>query len=419
MQAEQQQQQEHLDELRERIRMRLEYPQGAIRFENGAPEIVRPPKRSARNLCTILSADPEFVDALRLNEHSNVVEYNGEPLTDRDVTELRLRIAALYNLEAGAPTVQELAVYQAGHNAYHPVRDYLEGLTWDKVPRLDGMLVDYARCADTAVNRTIARRFMISAVARVMQPGAKVDTVLILAGPQGYGKSTFFRTLAGEQWFRDDTLDLRNKDASMQLRGAWLYELAELASTRVRDAETVKAFISRPSDHFRPPYGRNVIEQKRQCIFVGTTNEPSFLNDPTGARRFWPAEVLGQIRNVELQRDRDQLWAEAVAAYRGRERWWLDINEDQALADAQEQYQHEDPWLPKVARWLDLPANPSEGFTIETLLNGAIDKDDDRQTKADEMRIGGILTALGFVKRRASTDGVRAWRWFRPDSPTR
>lgn len=415
MEAEQPEEGNHVERLRDTIRMRLEYPNNAIQFRDGAPVITRPPRRTARNICTILAGDPEFVDALRLNQHANVVECNGEPLSDTDVTELRLRMAALYNLEASAPTVQELAVYQAGHNAYHPVRDYLDGLKWDKKPRIDSMLVDYARCADSDVNRTISRRFMISAVARVMQPGAKCDTVLILAGPQGYGKSTFFRTLAGEDWFRDDTLDLRNKDAVMQLRGAWLYELAELASTRVRDAETVKAFISRPSDHFRPPYGRNVIEQPRQCVFVGTTNEPSFLNDPTGARRFWPAEVLGHIRTVELARDRDQLWAEAVAAYRARERWWLDLNEDRALAEAQEQYQHEDPWLPKVVRWLDQPDTPSEAFTIEAILNGALKKDDDRQSRADEMRLGGILTALGYIKRRTRDDGVRAWRWFRRD----
>jgi predicted P-loop ATPase len=403
-----------LEQQRDQVRGNLDWPAGGIEWGPNGPSYKKPPRKSARNLERILSLDPEFRRRIRLNEHANVVEYDGRPLEDADVTALRLEIADVYNgVEFGANAVQELVVYQAGRQAFHPVRDYLEGLRWDKTPRIDSMLVDYARCADNEVNRVISRRFMISAVARVMQPGAKVDTVLILAGPQGYGKSTFFKTLAGDDWFRDDTLDLRNKDATMQLRGAWLYELAELASTRVRDAETVKAFISRPSDHFRPPYGRNVIEQKRQCVFVGTTNEPSFLNDPTGARRFWPAEVLGQIKTVELARNRDQLWAEAVAAYRARERWWLDLNEDRALAEAQEQYQHEDPWLPKVARWLDQPDTPSDGFTIETILNGAIQKDDDRQTKADEMRLGGILTALGYVKRRAMVDQVRSYRWFK------
>lgn len=407
---------QHVDDVREKVRANLQWPKGGIEWGPGGPEYKKPPKRTARNLAKILASDPVFSRRLALNEHSNVVEYDGEPLTDSHITALRLEVAAVYNDAEFAPAaMQEMVVYQAGHNTFHPVRDYLDALRWDGVPRIDSMLHTYARCADSEVNRVISRRFMVSAVARIMLPGCKMDTVLILAGPQGYGKSTFFRVLAGEQWFRDDALDIRNKDTSLQIRGAWLYELAELASTRVRDAETVKAFISRPSEHFRPPYGRNVVEQKRQCVFVGTTNEPSFLSDPTGARRFWPAEVLGKIRTTDLERDRDQLWAEALQAYRAHERWWLHPEEERMLVEAQEQYQHTDPWLPKVARYLDEPQTLSEGFTVEALLNDCMKKDDDKQTKADEMRLGGILTALGYVKRRKTVDGRRSFRWYPKD----
>lgn len=407
---------QHVDEVRDKVRAGLQWPKGGVEWGPDGPEYKKPPRRSARNLSRILAGDPVFSRRLTFNEHSNVVEYQGEQLTDAHITALRLEVAAVYNdVEFSPAAMQEMAVYQAGANSYHPVRDYLEGLRWDGEPRIDRLLHAYARCADSEVNRVISRRFMVSAVARILMPGCKVDTVLILAGPQGYGKSTFFRTLAGDDWFRDDALDIRNKDTSLQIRGAWLYELAELASTRVRDAETVKAFISRPSEHFRPPYGRNVVEQKRQCIFVGTTNEPSFLSDPTGARRFWPAEVLGKVRTNELARDRDQLWAEALQAYRAHERWWLEREEETLLVEAQEQYQHTDPWLPKVARWLDLPDTPSDGFTVEAILNACLKKDDDKQTKADEMRLGGILTALGYVKRRQQAGGVRAWRWYPQD----
>ena len=413
MQAEQQQAQEHLDELRERIRMRLEYPQGAIRFENGQPEIVRPPKRSARNLCTILSADPEMVDALRLNEHSNVVEYNGEPLTDRDVTELRLRIAALYNLEASAPTVQELAVYQAGHNAFHPVRDYLEGLTWDKTPRLDDFLIRLAGSPDTDVTRTLTRRWAISAVARIFDPGCKVDTVLVLVGAQGLGKSTLFSALGGA-WFKDTPIDLRSKDAYIALRGAWLYELAELAATRPRDAETVKAFLSAPVDHYRPPYGRNEVAQARQCVFVGTTNEATFLNDPTGARRFWPIAVSGVIQPAKVAAERDQLWAEAVAAYRGRERWWLELNEADALVEAQDRYQTADPWAEVLRLWCGAPENQTgNGWTSEVLLSRALEVPIERQQKYQLARVGNAMRSLGFERVRNRIDGARAYRWKR------
>jgi predicted P-loop ATPase len=119
---------------------------------------------------------------------------------------------------------------------YHPIRDYLEGLRWDGRERLAGLLHGYAGAQDTEINRLISQRFAVSCVARVMSPGAKVDTVLILAGRQGLGKSTFFRALCGAEWFRDTALDIRNKDAFLALRGAWLYEMAELASMRARDA---------------------------------------------------------------------------------------------------------------------------------------------------------------------------------------
>jgi predicted P-loop ATPase len=395
------------------VRMLLSHPDNA-RTSNDRGEIVwtRPPHRTAENLEVVLTEDPWFRYRLCKNEFTGGIEWEGEPICDEDLTAIRLAISRTYSLRVGLSVVHEIVAFVAKRLGRHPVREYLEALRWDGKHRVDKLLHTYARCVDSPLHDVLSRRFLVSAVARILDPGCKVDTVLILAGPQGYGKSTFFRTLAGDDWFRDDTLDLRNKDATMQLRGAWLYELAELASTRVRDAETVKAFISRPIDHYRPPYGRNVVQQKRQSIFVGTTNEPSFLNDPTGARRFWPAEVRGLVNTMQLEHDRDQLWAEAVTLYRARERWWLDLNESNLLADAQEQYQHEDPWLPKVARWLDLPDTPSEGFTVETLLNGAIKKDDDRQTKADEMRLGGILTALGYVKRRTRTDGARAWRWY-------
>lgn len=409
--AEQAQQQDHIGRLRQQIRARLEHPANALQVVNGEPVFVRPPKRTARNLCTILSSDPEIVDALRLNEHSNVVEYNGEPLSDTDVTELRLRIAALYDLEASAPTVQELAIWQAGHNSYHPVRDYLDGLKWDGTPRLDDFLVRLAGAPDTEITRTLTRRWAISAVARIMQPGCKVDTVLVLVGGQGLGKSTLFAALGGA-WFKDTPIDLRSKDAYIALRGAWLYELAELAATRPRDAETVKAFLSAPVDHYRPPYGRNEVAQKRQCVFVGTTNEATFLNDPTGARRFWPIPVSGRIEPARVAAERDQLWAEAVQAYRAHERWWLELNEADALTEAQDEYQTCDPWGEVLRIWTQAPDNVAgNGWTSEHLLAHALQVPTERQQKFHLARVGNAMRALGYVRVRNRVDGERAYRW--------
>ena len=405
----------------EEVRALLEHPKDARIQPHGSDAWiwVKPPKAHAENVEVALTRDPWFRSRIRLNDFTGRIEWEGRDIRDADLTRVRICLGRAYCLRPSLALTKEVVAFVAESLRVHPVRAYLRGLRWDGVARIDRLLSSYAGCDDTPLHRVLSRRFLVSCVARIMEPGSKVDTVLVLAGPQGYGKSTFFGALAGRPWFKDSAIDLRSKDAYVALRGVWLFELAELAATRPRDAETVKAFLSAQVDTFRPPYGQFEVSQPRQCVFVGTTNEPSFLNDPTGARRFWPAEVKRMPSVLEVTRDRDQLWAEAVAAYDAGDRWWLEVNESRELQQAQEQYKHEDPWLPKVRRWLESPANPSEGFTIETLLNGAIDKDDDRQTKADEMRIGGILTALGFVKRRPRTDGVRTWRWFRDDGPTR
>ena len=266
----------------------------------------------------------------------------------------------------------------------------------------------YAGGDDCELNQTLSERFAVSCVARVMQPGAKVDTVLILAGRQGLGKSTFFRALCGADWFRDTALDIRNKDAFLALRGAWLYEMAELASVRARDAETVKAFLSATVDHYRKPYARNMVAQPRQCVFVGSTNEPSFLADPTGARRFWPVKVDRPPDVARVEQDRDQLWAEAVVRYRQGAAWWLEAGEGAELGDVHERYSHEDPWKTAITEWL---AGGADRFTVTEVLTDAVRMDLDKQAKHHEMRVGGILAGLGFEKKRTRINGARAYRW--------
>jgi predicted P-loop ATPase len=395
------------------VRHKLQHPPKHLEAdENGVMQFVKNPLLIAENVEDVLRLDPWFRSRLRFNSFAGVVEWRGKLLKDEHVTGIRMAMSRTYKLRASLALTHEIVIFTARKLAYHPIKEWLTGLRWDGVKRIDKLLTNYAGCEDSGLHDTLSRRFMVSCVARVMDPGCKVDTVLILAGPQGYGKSTFFRALAGPDYFRDSAIDLRNKDAYMALRGAWIYEMAELAAMRPRDAETVKAFLSAQIDHFRPPYGRNQVEQPRQVVFVGTTNEPSFLGDPTGARRFWPAEVRSMPKVVEVERDRDQLWAEAVEAFNDNERWWLEVNEDDALTEAHEQYRHEDPWAPKVERWLDLPTSP-KGFTIEEVLNAAIEKDGDKQNKADEMRIGGVLTAMGYERRRVQFDGRRVYRWHK------
>lgn len=401
------------------IRLQLSHPRDAYdTLSDGTVVWKKAPKPVMANLEVILSKDPVFSTRLRRNEFTAVVEWEGEPLKDTTVTMLQIAVARCYKVHFAESTLFRGIQLVAERQGYHPVQEWLRMLKWDRVPRIDKMLSTYAGAKDTPLHRAIARRFMISAVARVMRQPTKVDTVLILQGAQGAGKSTFFKVLASPEWFSDTTLDIRNKDSYQALRGVWLYELAELAATRPRDAETVKAFLAAQTDRFRPPYGREMVTLHRQNVFVGTTNEESFLADPTGARRFWPVRVHGGVQSAKLLADREQLWAEAFEAHKDAETWWLTPEEDDMLREAQEVFAHVDPWESKISDWLSgrhgLAAK--EGLQVSDILGRALEMDPKDQGKHHEMRAGGILQRLGFTKKRVRRGGKKRVRWFRPST---
>jgi predicted P-loop ATPase len=386
------------------VRWKLVHPADARETaEDGSVRWVKGPKRLAANLQTILAMDPLPRHGLRFNSFTGQVEWQGEALTDVDLTRMQVSIYHAYQVEFSIAALHQAAAAQAADNPYHPVQQYLQALRWDGQRRLDRLLIDYAGAESTILNQTLARRFAVGAVARAMVPGCKVDTVLVLAGKQGIGKSTFFRTLCGADWFSDNGLDLRNKDAAMQIQGVWIYELAELASTRIRDAETVKAFVTRQVDQYRPPYARTTVRQPRQVVFVGSTNQASWLNDQTGSRRFWPVKVEREADIAALASDRDQLWAEAYEAWHSGSAWHLTRDEAAQLREAQEQYQSRDPWWDRIAQWVDTRAQ----VTVAEVLTDCIQKDRSQWSKADEMRVGGVLQGLGWVKKQRRIGGRR------------
>ena len=283
----------------------------------------------------------------------------------------------------------------------HPVRDYLESLQWDGQCRLDNWLVEYLD-ADTscaaAITETVGAKFLISAVARVMQPGCKSDHVLVLEGPQGIGKSMAAATLAGEPWFTDGLpRDLGDKDAAIHLQGRWIIELGELSQLRRNEIETVKSFISRQTDKFRPPFGRVEVEVPRQCVFIGTTNESEYLVDGTGNRRFWPVRC-GQIDLAALARDRDQLWAEAFHRHQQRESWHVEDAEiRQQLAEEVARRTVSDPWLPHVA---DVLAQVQDEITPGEVLQRLADLRLTDRSKGLAARVANIMRDLGWVQSR-------------------
>ena len=234
---------------------------------------------------------------------------------------------------------------------FHPVRDYLNALNWDGTLRLDTWLTTYLGVEDSQYSRAIGSRFLISAVARVLSPGCQVDHVLILEGPQGILKSSALQSLA-DPCFTDRISKLGGKDSAMEVAGVWLIEMSELDALTKATNSTIKSFVTRRHDRFRPPYGKYLVDHPRGCVFTGTINlTGGYLKDPTGARRFWPV-TCGVINLKALDRERDQLWAEAVVRFRAGAHWWL-TPELQALATVEQTARFEvDAWTETVSNWL-------------------------------------------------------------------
>jgi len=385
-------------ELQKRIADAMTYPSGSI--VDG--ERVKRPLRELGNVVLALLRDPLY--AVSYNTFAGRVELDGRALTDEDETRIALELGTSYGLVVPTRMVSEAIRYVAQLRRVHPVQDYLDGLAWDGTARIDTWLEDYLQASE--VPPGVGRRWLLSAVRRATDPGCKVDTTLILVGAQGAGKSSGMRALMPvPAWFSDTPIDMGSKDAYLAMQGVWVMEVAELASMRARDAESIKAFLSAQVDRFRPPYGRNMVELPRGTVFVGTTNEAEFLDDPTGARRFWPVKV-GRIDVLGLTRDRDQLWAEAAHACSRGEPHWLTRDEADELADMQEQYQRTDPWAVRVADIVDGRIE----VTIDEVLDG-LKLDPAQQHKAAAMRAAGILTRLGWTKRRVRRGGRRTTVW--------
>ena len=309
------------------------------------------------------------------------------------------------------------------------------GLSGTASPGSNSWLITYLGAEDTPLIRAIGSRWMISAVARIMQPGAKVDHMLILEGPQGAKKSSALKTLAGAEWFTDELAEIGSKDAAQQMRGIWIIEIAELDAISRAEVSRIKAFLTRTTDRYRPPYERYVVEVPRQCVFAGSVNPDTYLRDETGNRRFWPVRC-GSIDIDALGHDRDQLWAEAVARYREGAIWWFDEPELIALAKTeQDQRYHVDAWDARIDRWLvyerrrvnhgygnyddwrdeevERPS-PLTDVSVGEILEGALGIEPARWTKADQMRVGAYLKTGEWERYQARKGQFREWRYRRP-----
>ncbi len=238
---------------------------------------------------------------------------------DADDSGLLIYLEKLIGIQQKSKVTDALTECRASH-PYHPVKEYLQSLIWDEIPRIGTLFHDYLGAEDTPYTQALSKMFLVAAIKRIFSPGIKFDTIAVFVGPQGIGKSTFIRLLAkNDSWYTDDLKDLGKKESVENIQGVWLVELSELASLRKADLETAKAFISRTEDNTRLAYAHYAVTLPRTCVFFGTTNTHDFLKDSTGDRRFYPIDcgVERPTKRVfgDLEKEVDQIWAEAMAYY--------------------------------------------------------------------------------------------------------
>jgi predicted P-loop ATPase len=332
-------------------------------------------------------------------------DFAPRPCTDVDVGLVQERLQQLGLKRISKDVVHQATEIRAHECRFHPVRDYLEGLEWDGISRLRNLFPHYFGAEDSDYAREIGAMFLISMVARIFVPGCKADHLPVIEGAQGTLKSSACQVLGG-RWFSDSLPDVTaGKDVSQHLRGKWLIEVSEMHAMSRAEATQLKAFISRPIERYRPSFGRIEVIEPRQCVFIGTTNRDSYLRDETGGRRFWPIRT-GMIDIEALSKDRNQLFAEAVAWYRRGAQWWPDKDfEKQYIMPEQAARYEADAWEETIATYL----KTREKVTVGQVAREALDIETPRIGTADQRRIAAALEQLGWRRLRVDSEGKRWW----------
>jgi predicted P-loop ATPase len=374
------------------------------------------PLANLANILIALRGEPLLKDCFAYNEMLEISilvkplpgaatdGFKPRPITDEDQSNVQdwLQHHGLPNI--GRDMTRQAIDVVAKDRTFHPVREYLNSLTWDGVPRIGKWLTTYLGAPDTDYNNKIGRMFLIAMVRRIFEPGCKADYMLVLEGGQGELKSTACSVLAGE-WFSDTLPNIGSgKDVYQHLRGKWLIEIAELHAMNKAEAAQMKAFLSGMTDRYRPSFGRCEVIAPRHCLFIGTTNKTDYLRDETGNRRFWPVPAIA-IDIDALRLDRDQLFAESKCGHEAGEQHWPTKNfEREVIAPEQDARFEEDIWEDQIRIFLEIKTQ----ITVGQIARDCLSLQTERTGTADQRRITRCLEHLGW-KRGTRTGQARYW----------
>lgn len=401
-------------------RLKSDEPEWMKKLEvsvSGAPRPIR------ENVELALRHDGGLTGLVAFNQFSQTIVFNrtppwieqyeaarntkpGDAWTDDDDIRLSGHLASRFRIvDLPSNKVRSAVTVVARDKTVHPIRDYLAKLQWDGESRIDSWLIDMFGVEDCAYARNVGRWWLLSAVARIMHPGVKVDHTLVLEGDQGISKSSALRILGGEAFSDGDLGDLRSKEAALALQGVWIIELAEGEIFSRATTRQLKAFVTKDFDDVIPKFSNDRRRILRQCVFALTTNDTAdYLTDPTGNRRFWPV-LCTEIDLDALRLVRDQLWAEAVALYQHDATWWPVTDYEKALCQTEQSKRlAHDVWEDKIRRRLRHVEQTTVGDVLDDILGMTTDKQTQRETR----RVTACLRSLGWVE-TGSRKEVRRW----------
>jgi len=392
----------------------------SIEWEIGKNDML---KRTDKNFMLLFTTPTDhdgmrnpFCDMLYYNELRSAIMYTKAPpwmpqetkkddlvMHDSCIQELKIQLESCYNISYSYASLERLVEAVARRNKINPVTEYLDNIKWDGKPRVDSLFIKAFGAESKRYNKMIAAHMMISACARAHVAGCKVDTMTILEGPQGIGKSSFISILGGE-FAKTPNFEGTNKDMAANMTG-WLNEWQELMAFNQKDAQSIKEFVSNAVDTFRPAYGRRTVDFKRRSILIATMNpegDGTYLRDSTGARRFNPIYLPKELDRKWLERNRDQLWAEANHRFTKGEKWFINNAEDQKIAQQEQSLRTtEDAWTGIVAGYIDqCMKDGTKCIDPMLVMETVIGKPSKDVKHHDLKRIGIMLKAAGFEAKK-------------------